>query len=93
VEKKKRKNEISFFLGKKAKKNYYNRSSTIKDLSMLVKRDILHQKNNPDAQHLRRTKQKEEFPGKGGGVKMVTQDIFVCGVTKLPDLQLISLQI
>jgi hypothetical protein len=35
VEEKKRKNETSFFWGKKAKKNEYNRSSTIEDLPLL----------------------------------------------------------
>ena len=36
VEEKIRKNETSFFWGKKAKKNEYNRSSTIEDLPLLV---------------------------------------------------------
>ncbi len=36
VEEKKRKNESSFFAGKKAKKNEYNRSSTIEDLPLLI---------------------------------------------------------
>jgi hypothetical protein len=36
VEEEKRKNEASFFGGKKAKKNEYNRSSTIEDLPLLV---------------------------------------------------------
>jgi hypothetical protein len=35
VEEEKRKNEASFFFGKKAKKNEYNRSSTIEDLPLL----------------------------------------------------------
>jgi hypothetical protein len=35
VEEKKRKNETSFFWGKKTKKNEYNRSSTIEDLPLL----------------------------------------------------------
>ncbi len=36
VEEKKRKYETSFFWGKKAKKNEYNRSSTIEDLPLLI---------------------------------------------------------
>jgi hypothetical protein len=36
VEEEKRKNEASFFFGKKAKKNEYNRSSTIEDLPLLL---------------------------------------------------------
>jgi hypothetical protein len=36
VEEEKRKNEASFFLEKKAKKNKYNRSSTIEDLPLLI---------------------------------------------------------
>jgi hypothetical protein len=36
VEEEKRKNEASFFWGEKAKKNKYNRSSTIKDLPLLA---------------------------------------------------------
>jgi hypothetical protein len=36
VEEEKRKNEASFFFGKKAKKNEYNRSSSIEDLPLLV---------------------------------------------------------
>jgi hypothetical protein len=36
VEEKKLKNETSFFWGKKAKKNEYNRSSTIEDLPLLL---------------------------------------------------------
>jgi hypothetical protein len=36
VEEEKRKNEASFFFGKKAKKNEYNRSSTIEDLPLLI---------------------------------------------------------
>ncbi len=36
VKKEKRKNEASFFLLKKAKKNEYNRSSTIEDLPLLI---------------------------------------------------------
>ncbi len=35
VEEEKRKNEASFFFGKKTKKNEYNRSSTIEDLPLL----------------------------------------------------------
>jgi hypothetical protein len=35
-EEEKRKNKASFFWGKKAKKNEYNRSSTIEDLPLLV---------------------------------------------------------
>ena len=35
VKEEKRKNEVSFFLGKKAKKNEYNRSSAIEDLPLL----------------------------------------------------------
>ncbi len=36
VQEEKRENEASVFLGKKAKKNEYNRSSTIEDLPLLV---------------------------------------------------------
>jgi hypothetical protein len=36
VEEEKRKNEASFFFGKKTKKNEYNRSSTIEDLPVLL---------------------------------------------------------
>jgi hypothetical protein len=36
VEEEKRKNDASFFFGKKAKKNKYNRSSTIGDLPLLL---------------------------------------------------------
>jgi hypothetical protein len=39
VEEEKRKNEASFFLGKKAKKNEYNRSSTNEDLPLLILAD------------------------------------------------------
>jgi hypothetical protein len=35
-EEEKRKNKASFFWGKKAKKNEYNRSSTIEDLPLLL---------------------------------------------------------
>ncbi len=37
VKEEKRKNEASFFVWKKAKKNEYNRSSTIEDLPLLAK--------------------------------------------------------
>jgi hypothetical protein len=37
VEEEKRKNEASFFFGKKAKKNEYNSSSTIEDLPLLLR--------------------------------------------------------
>ncbi len=41
VEEKKRKNETAFFWGKKAKKNEYNRSSTIEDLPLLLPRTVI----------------------------------------------------
>jgi hypothetical protein len=46
VEEKKRKYETSFFWGKKAKKNEYNRSSTIEDLPLLILMDLWNLFNN-----------------------------------------------
>ncbi len=43
VEEEKRKNEASFFFGKKAKKNEYNRSSSIEDLPLLLLTELYKQ--------------------------------------------------
>ncbi len=52
VEEEKRKNEASFFWGKKGKKNEYNRSSTIEDLPLISARARLPRQSDLAHAHL-----------------------------------------